>query len=83
MEIFYTRKAEEDFERLPFELQRRIAIKMRFFASEHDPLKFAKHLTDAREGEFRFRVGDYRIFFDVIRGKIFVLSIKHRSKSYE
>lgn len=56
---------------------------MRFYAQQENPLKFAKRLENPDEGEFRFRTGDYRIFFDVIDNKIFVLKISHRSKAYE
>ena len=64
MEVRYTHKAAEDFKGLSRDTQERIAKKMRFYASQQKPLKFAKRLVDPREGEFRFRVGDYRIFFD-------------------
>lgn len=47
---------------------------MRFYASQNNPLKFAEHLTDYREGEYRFRVGDYRLAFDVNNGQINIKS---------
>lgn len=83
MDIFYTFKARKDLEKLSRDIQKRIARKMRFFASQRDLLKFAERLVDSREGEFRFRIGDWRIFFDVVKDKVFVLKIKHRSKAYE
>ena len=83
MEVRYTRKAVEDFKSLPHDTQRRIAKKMRFYASQSKPLKFAKRLIDPREGEFRFRIGDYRIFFDVKKDTLFILKIKHRKDAYE
>ena len=82
MEIHYSYKARDDFEGISGDIQKRIAKKMRFYASQKDLLKFAERLTDLREGEFRFRVGDWRLFFDVKGGKIFILRIKHRSKAY-
>lgn len=82
MEIYYSYKARDDLEGLSRDIQERIAKKMRFYASQKDPLKFAERLTDPREGEFRFRVGDWRIFFDIKEDKIFILRIKHRSKAY-
>jgi len=62
MEIYYTLKSQSDLENPPKDAQERIAHKMRFYASQKDPIKFAKKLIDSREGEFRFRVGDWRIF---------------------
>ena len=82
MDIYYAHKAQNDLENLSKETQERIAKKMRFYATQKDPMKFAKRLVDSHEGEFRFRVGDWRIFFDVKGSKIFILSIKHRSRAY-
>lgn len=83
MEIFYTQKAAEQFKSLPRLTQKRIVEKMRFYASQNDPLKFAKHLSDHREGEFRFRVGDHRLIFDVHDNTMYILKIDRRDKVYE
>lgn len=83
MEIFYTYKAAKQLENLSLSIQKRIAEKMRFYAKQKDPLKFAKHLTDYREGEFRFRIGMHRATFDVRRNIIYILNVKARDKSYE
>lgn len=49
------------------------------FPSGHGDIKKIKGTTF-----LRLRVGDYRIFFDVdnIEKKVYILSIKHRSKAY-
>ena len=83
MEIFYTRFAARQFENFPNLLQKRIVAKMRFFAQQKDPLKFAKHLIDSREGDFRFRIGDFRILFDVYKNSIYVLRMERRDKAYD
>ena len=83
MEIFYTHKAAKQLENLPLSVQKRIAKKMRFYASQNDPLKFAKRLTDYYDGEYRFRIGACRITFDVKRNAIYILGIKARDKSYK
>ena len=56
---------------------------MRFYANQNNPLKFAEHLSDRREGEFRFRVGNYRLIFDVRANAIYVLKIDRRDKVYK
>ena len=83
MKIFYTHKAANQLRKLPHLVQKRIAKKMRFYAQQKDPLKFAKHLTDHREGEFRFRIGDWRVIFDVKDNIIYVLKIDKRDKAYD
>ena len=40
-------------------------------------------LDEPREGEFRFRIGDYRVIFDIIGKKIFILAIKKRDEAYD
>ncbi len=82
MEIRYAQRAQDDLKALPKDMQKRIAKKMRFYASQQDPTRFAKRLVNFDEGMFRFRVGDYRVFFDVERDVLFVLKISHRSRAY-
>ncbi|OGI64875.1 hypothetical protein A2647_02965 [Candidatus Nomurabacteria bacterium RIFCSPHIGHO2_01_FULL_40_24b] len=83
MEIFYTKRAARQLEDLPKPIQKRIAKKMRFFGEQKNPLRFAERLTDYREGEFRFRVGDYRLTFDVKNTAIYVLHIGRRDNIYQ
>lgn len=83
MEIFYTNKAANQLKNLPYLIQKRIITKMRFYAEQNDPLKFAKRLTDYYEGEYCFRVGDYRLIFDVKEGSIYILKIDKRDKIYK
>ena len=82
MEVRFTYTARDDLRRLPYDVQKRIAKKMRFYAAQKDPLRFAKRLVDSREGEFRFRIGEYRVVFDVARDTIFVLKISKRDRAY-
>lgn len=58
---------------------------MRFFATQENPLLFAERLTDFREGDFRFRVGDFRITFDVnVKDRvIYVLKVGRRDSVYD
>lgn len=75
-----------DLQKLDQTIANRIATKLRFFAQQENPLRFAERLTDSPYGEYRFRVGNYRILFDVnARGVITVLvilRIKHRREAY-
>ena len=83
MDVFYTQKSVKQLKSLSHSIQKRIVEKMRFYASQNDPLKFAEHLSDRREGEFRFRVGNYRLIFDVRANAIYVLKIDRRDKVYK
>ncbi len=83
--ILFKPAARDDLRKLPKNTQKRIADKMRFFTLSADILKFAKKLKESKYGTFRFRVGDYRIIFDVIDKKkeIFILKIAKRDKVYK
>ena len=83
MEIFYTHKAARQLKNLSYSTQKRIVEKMRFYAKQKDSLKFAKRLIDYREGEYRFRIGKYRLIFDVKNDNIYILKIDKRDKIYD
>ena len=83
MKIFYTHRAAEELKSLSKQVQKRIVTKMRFYANQEDPLVFGKRLVDVREGQFRFRIGGYRVVFDVAKDSIYVLKIGKRSEIYE
>jgi len=83
VEIIYLPKAVKDFKQLPRNVQKRIAKKMRFYSSSKNPLKYAKKLTFYELGEFRLRIGDYRVIFDVKKSKIYILKISKRDEVYK
>lgn len=83
MKIYYSYKAAEQLRRMPKSVQKRIAKKMRFYAQQDEPLKFAKRLVDYREGEFRFRIGKHRVVFDVTNNTIYILKIDKRDRIYD
>jgi mRNA interferase RelE/StbE len=82
MKINYSKSAIADLISLPKEAQKRIAQKMRFYAKVQNPIRFAERLTDYKDADFRFRIGEYRVLFDVINNSIFILKIKNRKDSY-
>ena len=83
MQIFYTDRAAKELAGLPHGIQKRIAIKMRFYALQNNSLRFAERLAGGRGGEYRFRVGDYRLVFDVINKNIYILKIGKRDEVYD
>ena len=80
MDVYYTQNARKQLKRLEHNDRRRIVEKVFSYASRNEPLKFAKHLTD--QATFRFRVGDYRVIFEVLHGTLWVLSVGRRDEAY-
>ena len=51
--------------------------------SSKNPINFAEHLNDFKFGEYRFRIGDYRIIFDVKDNVAMILKVGHRKDIYK
>ena len=82
MEYTFKLSAIRDLKKFPKSIQKRIIEKLDFFICSGDPLSFAESLRDKTLGDFRFRVGDYRIVFDVEQNLIIILAIGHRKDIY-
>ena len=72
--------AEEHFDSLSPFTRKRISTKMRFYAKQSDPLQFAEPLTGSNE--YRFRIGDYRVIFEVQHDILWITAIKRRDEAY-
>ena len=80
MRVRFTETADDQLDRLPRRLQKRIVEKVEFYTLQSDPLKFAEPLTGS--SEYRFRVGDYRVIFELLHDTLWVTAIKRRDEAY-
>lgn len=84
--LSYTTVARADLIKIGHNDSRRVVKKLDFWISQSDPLHFAKPLKGGTEKKYRFRVGDYRIIFQVnSAGEItilLILKIAHRREIY-
>lgn len=76
----FTKTSLRHFKKLPKNIQLRIIEKLDYFVRQEDPLVFAEPLTQKQLGEYRFRIGDYRVVFDV-EGKNLVIHDVDNSKN--
>lgn len=83
MDVSYTKQALRDLKRLPRDVQKRIVVKLDFYTASPDPIAFANRLINSDIGEYRYRIGDYRVVFDVYDEKMVVLTIGHRREIYK
>lgn len=75
--------ALKDLKKLPKTLQRRIKEKLEFYLTQTEPLDYAVQLAgNQKSGEYRSRVGDYRIVFDKQKNTLIILYIEHRRDVY-
>ncbi len=73
----------KEFSKLPQKVQVQIIEKLEFYMSARSPLDLAEHLTDFELGEYRFRIGDYRVAFDVEKDIAKILKVGHRKDIYK
>lgn len=83
MKYIFRPTAEKKFSKLDSQIQARIVKKLEFFISSSDPLEYAESLTQSKIGQYRFRIGDYRVIFDIEEEKIIILTIGHRREIYK
>jgi len=79
--ILLTKNSKRDIEKLDGVIQKRIAKKLVYLKS--DPINLSKKLIDFEQGQYRFRVGDFRICFDIDGNKIVINRIRHRKEVYK
>ncbi len=81
--LLYKKPAVKSIQRLSPQIKKRLKQKLEFFASQDDPLSFAKPLTKPADAQYRFRVGNYRVLFDIEQNTIVVLYVQHRKDVYK
>ncbi|MFN4212524.1 MAG: type II toxin-antitoxin system RelE family toxin [Microgenomates group bacterium] len=79
-QLIFTKNARDDIEKLDRLAKKRLGKKLLQF--QKNPLLYARRLTSSIIGEYRFRVGDYRVVFDIKGKKIVILRIVHRREIY-
>lgn len=83
MEIVFSRQAKKDWQKLDASIRNQLLKKLAFFVFSKEPLHYAEKLRDENLGQYRFRIGDYRIIFDIENHAIFVLKVGHRREIYK
>lgn len=81
--LIFRPKAEKDLKKLPLNVRLQIINKLKYFLSAANPLDFASHLKDTDLGSYRFRVGDYRIIFEIEDQTIIILTLGNRRDIYK
>lgn len=80
--LFYKGPAAKDIKKLPTQVRKRLKVKLEWFVDQDDPLQFAGVLTKPADAQYRFRVGTYRVLFDVEDDNIVILRVQHRKDVY-
>jgi mRNA interferase RelE/StbE len=78
--LVYTKRAVQDIELLDSLAKKRLEKKLLLL--KEDPVGRSKKLVNSDLGTYRYRVGDYRIIFDLVKDQIVVLRVGHRREVY-
>ena len=78
--LVYTKRAVKDIHKLEPKVKSRIGTAL--LQLQTDPIGHAKRLTNSSLGTYRFRIGDYRVIFDLDGENIVVLRVGHRKDIY-
>lgn len=77
--IVPTKTFTKDFKKLPSEMKKRVLAALEKI--QQDPYRGRK-VKAVETGEWRWRVGDYRIRYDVEDQDIVLLRVRHRREIY-
>ncbi|NWF72278.1 MAG: type II toxin-antitoxin system RelE/ParE family toxin [Nitrospirae bacterium] len=78
--LVYTHRAIRDIDALDTSIKQRIGKTLLRY--ESDPLQHAESLRQSELGSYRFRIGDYRVVFDLEGDEIVILRVGHRREIY-
>ena len=78
--LICTHRSIRDIDALDTSVKQRIGKTLLRY--ESDPLLHAEPLKQSELGSYRFRIGDYRVVFDIEGDEIVVLRVGHRRDIY-
>jgi len=80
-QLAYTKRALKDIQNLSIDTKQRLKLALDKYVE--NPLFYAKKLVNSDIGNYRFRVGEYRIIFDIIEdNQLLILRVGHRKDIY-
>jgi mRNA interferase RelE/StbE len=78
--LVYTQRAVKDINKVSPSARRRIGKTLLRY--QENPMEYAEKIMDPKLGSYRFRIGDYRIIFDLEGDDIVILRAGHRRDIY-
>jgi len=83
MMIVFSKSAFVQLSKFEKAMQARIINKLEFYGLQSNPLEFAEKLSGSQFGDYRFRIGEFRVLFDINKEIITILKIGHRREVYK
>jgi mRNA interferase RelE/StbE len=80
--IVFTESSAKDIEKLDKTVRKQLYKKFVYFSKLDDIKVVAKKLHNVGAGEYRLRVGNFRIVFDLDKHTLIILRVQHRKDVY-
>lgn len=80
--VLFTKEACKDIEKVDMTVKKQLYKKLSYFKELSDIKVVAKKLHNSSIGEYRLRVGNFRIIFDLDKHTMIILRIQHRKDVY-
>lgn len=80
--VVFTKEAYKDIEKVDATVKRQLYKKLLYFKILDDIKIVAKKLHNQNTGEYRLRVGNFRIIFDLDKHTMVILRFQHRKDVY-
>ncbi len=80
--IVFTKSAKKDVELLELSVKRQLYKKLMHMRTLSNISAITKKLHNSDLGEYRLRIGNYRLIFDLDKSMIVVLRVQHRKDIY-
>lgn len=80
--IVITGRARKDIDTLEPLLKKRLGKKLLQISALDDIYSLAKRLVNNEIGDYRIRIGDYRVLCDIDNKSLVILRVQHRKEVY-
>jgi len=80
--IIFSEEAVQDIKRLDTVVKKRLQKKLQAVAESKDVHQISKKLIHHESGQYRIRIGNFRIIFDLDGNLLYILRVRHRKEVY-
>lgn len=81
--VLFSATSKKDVERLDSAIKKRLAKKLIQISQSEDIKPIVKQLVNHDVADYRLRVGDYRVLFDLDGKIIRIMRVRHRRDVYK